>query len=410
MQNSNSMNNRISFELSATNQFLADLLESALDDAVSSEPLEVNSVEIVMQRIGEAELKPENKSVHIYLPLKIQLKRPAGLFTVEGTGAINLHLVVDFNIDAKMRLSSKTELVSHDWLEKPVLEIGALNIPVETLVNMVLNHHESIITAKIDAALKKVSDLNSLLQQGLKVARKGIDSQDLKGNRLEFVLHELSLVEPKHEDYRVVVHGLLTPTIGINPSTALRQEDIAFKWINESVLQDDSTMQMDIELPYDLLKTELVSALQGMEVGGKPFDVRTIDIMGGERLMIQLEIDEPIKAQVFVQGKPIYNEIEGQLFIQDLDVKVNPANFIYKLTAPLVNRFIEGKMADFFPLEINNKLGKVVKDNIPEQIKIPKGTIGITHHSLSIDALRFDKDRIVGKASIHNLAVQVAHF
>ena len=83
------MSNRISFELSASNQVLSDLFESALDDAVSAEPLEVNSVEVILKRIGEAELRPDHKSIHIYLPLNIHLKRPAGLFTVEGSGAIN---------------------------------------------------------------------------------------------------------------------------------------------------------------------------------------------------------------------------------------------------------------------------------------------------------------------------------
>lgn len=403
------MSNRISFELSASNQFLSDLFESALDDAVSSEPMQVNSVEIILKRIGEAELRPDHKSIHIYLPLNIQLKRPAGLFTVEGSGSINLHLVVDYNIDSSLRLKAKSDLLSHEWLEKPVLEIGALNIPVETLVNMVLKHHESIITAKIDDSLKKVSDLNALLQKGLIKAKESINSQDLKGNDFEINLQKISLTEPKIENEKVYVNGFLGPTIGINTNGQLEQGNIGFEWLEKEVAPEDTTMQIDIELPYDLLKGKLIDALQGMEVGGKQFDVRSIDISGGENLEIMLEIDDPIKAQVFIQGKPIYNEIEGQLLIEDLDVKVNPANFIYKLTAPLVNKFIEGKMNDFFPLEVNQKLGNVVRDKIPSEVLIPKGKINIAHKNVVIDALSFEPDRIVGKASISNLSVAVNH-
>lgn len=403
------MSNRISFELSASNQFLSDLFEEALDDAVSSEPMEVNSVEIILKRIGEAELRPDHKSIHINLPLNIQLKRPAGLFTVEGSGSINLHLVVDFDIDSSMRLSAKSNLISHDWMEKPILEIGALNIPVETLVNMVLNHHESIITAKIDASLKKVSDLNSLLQRGLDKARENINAQDLKGNDFEMNLQKLSLVEPIIKDQRVLVRGFLNPIIGINTKSQLNQEKIVFEWIENSVLSEDSTMQIDIELPYDLLKDELRDALQGMEVGGKHFDVRSVDISGGDKLEIRLEIDDPIKAQIFVQGIPIYNELEGLLIMRDIDVKVNPANFIYKLTAPLVNKFIEGKMSDFFPLEVNQKLGEIVRSKIPSEIMIPKGKINVSHKQVVIDSLSFEMDRIVGKTTISNLSVSVAH-
>ena len=403
------MSNRVNFELSASNQFLSDLFESALDDAVSSEPMEVNSVEIMLKRIGEAELRPDHKSIHIYLPLNIHLKRPAGLFTVEGSGAINLHLVVDFDIDSNMKLKAKSDLLSHEWLEKPVLEIGALNIPVETLINMVLKHHESIITAKIDDSLKKVSDLNGLLSKGLDKARESINKQDLKGNKFEIELHELSLVEPIVKEKIVFVKGYLTPTVGINTKSQAELQKTTFNWIEESILSEDSAMQIDFELPYDLLKEELKETLQGMEVGGKYFDVRSIEISGGEKINIQLEIDDPIKAQVFINGTPIYNEIEGKIMIDDIDVKVNPANFIYKLTAPLVNKFIENKMDDFFPLEVNQKLSKVVRSKIPSEIEIPNGNINVTHKEIVIDALDFASDRIIGKASILNLAVAIQH-
>jgi hypothetical protein len=403
------MSNRVSFELSASNQFLSDLFEEALDDAVSSEPMEVNSVEIILKRIGEAELRPDKKSIHIYLPLNIQLKRPAGLFTVEGSGAINLHLVVNYDIDSKMQLKAKSDLLSHEWLEKPVLEIGALNIPVETLVNLVLKHHESIITAKIDDSLKQVSDLNAMLVRGLDLAKQSINNQDLKGNEFELTLQNVSLVEPMVKDGEVKLNGYLKPNIGINTKAHLGPESISFDWINEDVLKENSSMQIDIELPYDLLKDELKEALQGMEVGGKNFEVRSIEISGGEYLLIDLEIDDPIKAQIFVKGIPIYNELEGVLIMNDIDVKVNPANFIYKLTAPLVNRFIENKMSEFFPLEVNQKLGEVVRSKIPSEINIPKGEITVVHEKVFIDRLDFAKDRIIGKASVSNFGIAVAH-
>lgn len=402
------MSNRISFELSASNQFLSDLFEGALDDAVSSEPMEVNSVEIMLKRIGDAELRPDHKSIHIYLPLNIQLKRAAGLFTVEGSGSINLHLVVNYDIDSAMQLKAKSDLVSHEWLEKPVLEIGALNIPVETLVNMVLKHHESIITAKIDASLKEISDLNAFLVKGLDMAKESINGQDLKGNSFELNVQNVSLVEPVVKDGKVKLDGFLRPKIGINTKSHLEAEQITFDWIGKEELNKESSMQLDIELPYDLLKNEMIEALQGMEVGGKHFDVRYIDIQGGEKLKIQMEIDDPIKAQIFIQGNPVYNELEGVLIMSEIDVRVNPANFIYKLTAPLVNRFIENKMEDFFPLEVNQKLGEVVRDKLPSEISIPHGDIRVHHKSISIDALEFAEDRLKGKASIANLSVNVS--
>ena len=37
----------------------------------------------------------------------------------------------------------------------------------------------------------------------------------------------------------------------------LEQQQISFEWIEHEILTEDSSMQIDIELPYDLLKDEL---------------------------------------------------------------------------------------------------------------------------------------------------------
>ena len=168
-QNVTLMESSIIFDISTTKAFLAEFLEGALDKSVSSEPMEVNGVEVTLERVGKARLEPIGKKVGIFLPLSIKIKRPAGLFSVEGSGALNLHLSIDFDITKGLMLKSKTELLDHTWIDKPILEIGALNIPIETLVNLVLNHHESIITAKIDSSIKEFSDLSFYLFYQLKI-------------------------------------------------------------------------------------------------------------------------------------------------------------------------------------------------------------------------------------------------
>lgn len=399
------MESSIIFEISTTNEFLANLLEEALDSAVSGEPLEVNSVEVQLSRVGEAEITPEGKKVDISLPLKIHLKRPAGLFTVEGTGAINLHLSVEFDITEGLMLKAKSDLVDHEWIEKPVLEIGALNIPVETLVNLVLKHHESIITAKIDSSLMQYRDLNTLIQMGLKDVRQKISEIDLKGNRINLDIDELLLREPQIQSGIVTLSGVVRPDISINDSAVMMSSKVPFRWMTDADMREAYDIFIPITFDYDFLESELRNVLQGMEVGGRHFDVQSIRITGGDQLNIELVIDEPIKAQVFINGRPVYDEARGELRLEDLDVKVNPANFIYKLTAPLVNKFIEGKMNDFFPLSVNNQLSKLISDNIPKSIQLEKARIGIAQEGVEIHDLKFLPRKLTAMARIKQLAV-----
>jgi len=381
------MDNRVFFDISTSKAYLSDILEQSLDHAVSSEPMEVNGVQIVLKRVGASEIHPEGKQIDIRLPLKIDLKRSAGLFTVEGSGSINLHLRVGFDISQNMRLKAKTDLVAHEWIEKPVLEIGALNIPIETLVNLVLKHHESIITAKIDQSIRQFSDLNALLQKGLNDARDKVKSLDLKGNTLSFDINSIALQPPQLNDGIVKLDGIISPDIAVNSKEiTAKSATIPFAWL-QNAPSGDSIIDIPMTIPYDFLEGEIKNRLQGMEVGGKYFDVDMIDIRGNQGLTVKMEISEPIRAQVFVTGVPHYDPSAGVLQLNNLDVKVNPANLIYKLTAPLVNRFVEGKMAEFFPLAINDQLSKLVTEKIPAAIPLDKAHLSISQEGVTTPRL-----------------------
>ena len=304
-----------------------------------------------------------------------------------------------------MKLKSKCELVTHEWVEKPVLEIGALNIPIETLVNLVLKHHESIITAKIDSSLQKFSDLNKLLQGGLADARRKLGELDLKGNRINLDVDELILSEPKINDGKVNISGIVKPDISINDNAVIQSSLVPFRWMTDADKTIENKVFVPITFDYDFLENELRTVLQGMEVGGKHFEVRSINIYGGDELNIRMVIDDPIKAEVFIKGKPVYNEIEGKLILNDIDVKVNPSNFIYKLTAPMVNRFVENKMVDFFPLSVNEKLSELVFANIPKSISLEKSKIGIAQDGIQINEMRFLERKLSALAQINGLTV-----
>ncbi len=399
------MESSIIFDITTTSEFLSNLLEDALDMAVSSEPLEVNGVEVLLTRVGKADIKPNGKRIDVFLPLKIKLIREAGLFTVEGNGAINLHLTVNVEISTALKLKARSELVSHEWIEKPVLEIGALNIPVETLVNLVLKHHESIVTAKIDSSLQKFSDLNLLIQGGLDDARKKLSELDLKGNRINLDVDELILSEPKISDGKVVINGIVRPDISINDDAVVHSSIVPFRWMTEADQHLTNKVIIPIAFDYDFLEMELRNLLQGMEVGGKHFDVQSVKINGGEELNIKMVINDPIRAEVYIKGIPDYNGVEGQLVLNNIDVKVNPSNFIYKLTAPLVNRFVEGKMEEVFPFNINKQLAELVAEKVPTSIHLEKAKIGIAQDGIQINELKFLQTKLSAIAQINGLAV-----
>ena len=69
------------------------------------------------------------------------------------------------------------------------------------------------------------------------------------------------------------------------------------------------------------------------------------------KMNLQLSLSSPLKAMVTVDGKPRYNEAESNLYLDKLDINMKASNLIYKLSAPLVNRFLSpvSKKTPSFP-------------------------------------------------------------
>ncbi|MEE9437456.1 MAG: DUF4403 family protein [Saprospiraceae bacterium] len=400
------MNNKVNFEITTTSNWLSNAFEVALDHAISGEEMEVNGVKVILTRIGEANVVPNGKIAKIALPIKVEIQRAAGLFTVEGTGALMLNLAVAIDISDKLRLSTHTQLENHNWIERPILELGSLNIPIEKLMDLVLNHHESIITGRIDNSLKSFSDLRSLISKGLESAKNSLTSAMLKGNVIDVNLSNIALHEFVLDNEMVKLNGCIEPQIAINKKLS-NVDHIGFEWLKKDEINTETVIEIPVSIPYSIIEKEVVNALKGVDIAGRHFDVFSIKVTGGKMLNIQMELNEPIKAQVFITGVPLFDKSTGILDIKKLDVKVNPANFIYKLTAPMVNKFVEGKMNDFFPLSINQQLNKAVKENLSENIAMPNGNIAVGYTDLELKNIVFDEKEIACDAIINNLDLKM---
>jgi len=114
-----------------------------------------------------------------------------------------------------------------------------------------------------------------------------------------------------------------------------------------------------------------------MEVGGKYFDVDMIDIRGNQGLTVKMEISEPIRAQVFVTGVPHYDPSAGVLQLNNLDVKVNPANL----------------------------LSKLVTEKIPAAIPLDKAHLSISQEGVTISKLSFLAQELEVTGSVKNLKI-----
>ena len=80
----------IKLEVSIQKDYLHKLLTDLLDRNLGGLDMEVNNIKIHLERSNSINYSINEKAVELSLPLYIKIKRPSGLFTVEGEGELVL--------------------------------------------------------------------------------------------------------------------------------------------------------------------------------------------------------------------------------------------------------------------------------------------------------------------------------
>jgi len=377
----------LTYSINIAQDRLNALCDAAIGSAVTEEAMEVNGVEVVLQKAGSATAQLEGKSVVLELPLNIDLRRQAGLFTVEGSGGISLKVKVSYDINSDLQLRVKSELLDHQWITKPVLELGALNVPVETLMNLMLSHYESILTAKIDEAINTKGNLSPAVYQAIRSLEDKINDQLPVQQRADLKLGRLANMTPRTEEGIVRFRGNLELGLSLQSGAKVTDDLLpTVEWI--ATAGESKPLQSQLLLTYDDIAQQILTLVANLDMGGSKLQVTAVDISYEDQLQVHLTVADPIKGKVVVEGQPSYDSTAETITLQDLDVKVQPSNIIYKMTAPLVNRFIEHKLEDFLPVALGELVSKQVA-KMPESIELGQGVAKPDIDSIVIDAIDF---------------------
>ena len=393
----------LTYRVSVSQQKINAVANKALETAIANEHIEVNGVEVDLEKVGDVSTQLEGKSLTVAVPLKIDLRRSAGLFTVEGSGSISVRLKLNYELNRDLQLRCKSELLAHEWIEKPTLDIGALNIPVETVVNLVLNHYESILTAKIDQAVNENGNLMPYVHQAIQSIESQINAAIPLDNTVDMQLDQLSILSPRTAGEQVHMEGSLRFGLSVQHKGKVKNDQLpTVEWVAE--LPAEVPVGVSIALGYSEIARQMVERLTEVDMGGRKVAVTDVDISFDKLLKVMLELEEPIKGQVLVSGMPTYDKNTEVFEVADIEVKVKPSNFIYKMTAPLVNKFVEGKIEEFLPIAI----GEIIKqklEELPAQIDLPEGTIRPAVREVRIEDLICTDKEIEAYVTVAGLEV-----
>ncbi len=335
-----------------------------LDDVWKNQWYEVNGVKVKLERNGKVDVQIHQGFISCDMPLDIQLKRPSGLFTVEGEGSLVLKTKTGIEFGSGGQVKSRTEIVEHAWTEKPVVTVGILNMPVETLINLLLDHHESLITSRVDEIVQTQVNLKGLVDNHLLKPIENIDIPSLGSRYVDLKIKNVDIDLSKSTANHVLGQVYIDYDIDLagKGKEVLSDNEMIVNWVQPKSVTVSKTL--DAFFTYDELESVIHEWISKIEISNKPVELEELQLSFPDKFKVNGIIASPVSASFSVEGFPRYEKEEGTLYLDHMSTSFNPSNIFQKALSFIIKGKIQSTIEKKLPLKINEQL-YALKEKIP---------------------------------------------
>lgn len=296
----------------------------------------------------------ENGQFIYRVPLKLWIKagwkiKQFGI-TLSDYREMNAEIALKFrssvNVNKDWSISTITTSDGYEWLTKPTLKIGPIDLPITYIADMIIKYNTQTINSAIDAGLTQSLDLKSNVKQAwiemqkpmllseeyglwLKVTPKSISALPITGGK--GVIKHTSSIQAITECYTgkqppYQLNGTLPDLVTV---TKMNDDFVAnvVSYIGYDYL-DSITRQMLVNTSYDF--------------GKKKIKITNVSVYGNEnKMIIATDVTGSINGKLYFAGIPSYRASDSSIIFKDLQFAMQTKNVLLKSASWLANSEIE---------------------------------------------------------------------
>jgi hypothetical protein len=296
----------------------------------------------------------ENGQFIYRIPLKLWIK--AG-WKIEQFGIslsdyreLNAEIALKFRssvvVNKDWSVTTVTTSDGYEWLTKPTLKIGPVDLPITFIADMIIKYNTETINSAIDDGLKQSLDLKSTAKQAwielqkpmllseeyglwLRVSPKSISAMPLTGGK--GIIKHISSIQAVTECFT----GKQPPS-RINPNLP----DL----VTVNKLADDFLANVVSYIGYEYLDsiTRRMLVNTSYTFGKKKITINAVSVYGNEsKMIIATDVTGSITGKLYFSGLPSYRAIDSSIYFKDLQFSMQTKNILLKSASWLANSGIE---------------------------------------------------------------------
>ncbi|HOY19372.1 MAG TPA: DUF4403 family protein, partial [Haliscomenobacter sp.] len=312
-----------------------------------------DNMKIKATKLNKIGFKADNTSISFALPLALSIQYNGGIFgTLDATGDISLDLKTEYSIQPDWSIVTKTEISSYRWLRRPTLQMGSINVPIGSLVDLVLNKTRKSIGREIDDVVKDYLGLSRVIQdtwdmmfQPLLVSPEysawlqvnptsiGMTPVGIVNNALSttIVIEARPLVNigPRPEDKEAMQLPPLTMYTALAPGMEM--------YLNTTIAWEEAEK---IAKQYVLGET--------YSSGKRKVTVQDLKLYGtnDSKVVVNTRLTGSYNGSIYLNGSPEYDLSANKIKIKDLDFTLDTKNVLMKGGAWMLRSTIKNRIQD----------------------------------------------------------------
>jgi hypothetical protein len=297
-------------------------------------------------------------------------------------GEIALKFKTKFNVNKDWTISTNTTSDGYEWISKPILKVGPVDIPIKIIANAILNSKQNVLSTEIDKQVASNFNIKKYVQDAWNMMQEPINVSDSLQLWIKLTPQEISMTPLSG------FAGKAKTNIGIKSIAETYMGSKPVQTINPmmpnlNILDKiDNNFQLNIfnNIKYSKIEEMAKKLVQGQtyKQGKYVVQVQNIQIYGSnEKLIIALDLLGSLKGKVYLTCVPFYNDSTMSIEMKDVDYELKTKNALIKSADWLYHGGFIRMLTPYLRYSIKDKINET-KKLIEETLDNKKVTNNIT--------------------------------
>jgi Domain of unknown function (DUF4403) len=330
--------------------------------------LDDNGGDNVMTKVWKREaitVSAKDSVFQFLVPLKIWVRAGVSVLgfrqTADTEFEINLRFSSRFSIDPDWSVNTQTRADGYDWVKKPAFSIAGIQIPIAGFVGKMIDRNLGSITTTLDQQVRREINLRTPVLQAWNTLRQPYLLSDEYKTWL-LVSPQRVVITPLRFEGSTIratigIEGYTLTTIGPKPTIKP-----AVTLPNLTVVPNLTNTDFQIGLLSEVSYPE-AAQLAAKTFVGKAFSfsnnkysvtVTSIDMFGQDNnLIIKAGLSGSINGDVYLRGKPYYDQTQKTISLTDLEYDFDTKNVLQRTA----NWLLHGTFANILQKQLTIPVG-----------------------------------------------------